>query len=453
MKKIFTLLMLFLATVSASALDSGTESSGNQGSSNNSIIGKSYTLDGKYVAGNGGVKQGNMPDKGVKMRSSNGPLVFAVNAGYKITSFKFWGCGNTTTAVTIVSATVDGGSNLLAADVVLPGKGGSTSGDIALTSISATDNITLTFAEGSTAQIVGTWEITYEQTEVVTQEITAVTLNGAAISDADLATLKSSKAVTIDGSSLNGLGAVEVTLSSGATTVTKTVEEGVATYKFTINSTDEYTITVNGAAKTYAAAAGSVVAYSIDGSEVEGTSSSAVTANGITFTMVDDSKTFQYGAGKVTLGSVEYVPLKLSTGSAVNVTFPTGKVATKVTIYGWSANGNGFLSAIQETSDAEGKKVENTNNDIYYATNSAVDLYPSVYTYTLDEWNSFYFNAGGSASQPFVVMDFVLSNHTGINTVKAVEAEDSAAYNLAGQKVADGFKGIVVKNGRKMIQK
>lgn len=41
----------------------------------------------------------------------------------------------------------------------------------------------------------------------------------------------------------------------------------------------------------------------------------------------------------------------------------------------------------------------------------------------------------------------------GINTVKAVEAEDSAAYNLAGQKVADGFKGIVVKNGRKMIQK
>ena len=41
----------------------------------------------------------------------------------------------------------------------------------------------------------------------------------------------------------------------------------------------------------------------------------------------------------------------------------------------------------------------------------------------------------------------------GINTVKTVEAEDSAAYNLAGQKVADGFKGIVVKNGRKMIQK
>jgi len=45
------------------------------------------------------------------------------------------------------------------------------------------------------------------------------------------------------------------------------------------------------------------------------------------------------------------------------------------------------------------------------------------------------------------------ANANNINTVKTVEAEDSAAYNLAGQKVADGFKGIVVKNGRKMIQK
>lgn len=42
---------------------------------------------------------------------------------------------------------------------------------------------------------------------------------------------------------------------------------------------------------------------------------------------------------------------------------------------------------------------------------------------------------------------------TGINTVKAVEAENGAAYNLAGQKVADDFKGVVIKNGKKMIQK
>lgn len=40
---------------------------------------------------------------------------------------------------------------------------------------------------------------------------------------------------------------------------------------------------------------------------------------------------------------------------------------------------------------------------------------------------------------------------TNINTVKAA-AEDGAIYNLAGQKVDAAFKGIVIKNGRKMIQ-
>ena len=40
----------------------------------------------------------------------------------------------------------------------------------------------------------------------------------------------------------------------------------------------------------------------------------------------------------------------------------------------------------------------------------------------------------------------------GINTVK-VAAENSAIYNLAGQKVGKDFKGLVIKDGKKMIQK
>ena len=48
---------------------------------------------------------------------------------------------------------------------------------------------------------------------------------------------------------------------------------------------------------------------------------------------------------------------------------------------------------------------------------------------------------------------YEVSDPAGINIVKAVEAENGAAYNLAGQKVADDFKGVVIKNGKKMIQK
>lgn len=42
----------------------------------------------------------------------------------------------------------------------------------------------------------------------------------------------------------------------------------------------------------------------------------------------------------------------------------------------------------------------------------------------------------------------------GINTVVAGETKaDTSVYNLAGQKVNDAFKGVVVKNGKKLVQK
>ena len=407
MKKLITLTALLLcAVVSTWALDSGTENSGNQGSSYTTISGKSYSLDGRYIAGKGGVKQGNMPDKGVKMRSNQGNLVFEVADGYKITAFQFWGCGNTTTAVTIESATVDGGSNLLTDEVVLPGKGNDESGDINLSDINAQDNITLTFAEGSSAQIVGTWSIEYEQTAVVVKEITEVKLNGSAISNSDLATLKSTKALTIDGTSLNGCGALDVTLSSGATTVSKTFSGTSAVYTFSVDE-DEYTVTVTKIAKTYSGE-GTFVYFKKGSTQATGTNTNTVMANGITFAMVDTGKEFQSGSAKVTIGEDEYTPLKLSTGSAVNVTFPENMVATKVRIYGWSANGNGAINSIKETSESTVDKSIDTHNDIFYATNTSGDIYPSVYEYTLDNWTSFYFNPVGSASQPFVVMEFVL---------------------------------------------
>ena len=413
LKKAFLLLALTGGASSAWG-DTAVESCGNTGTNNTAVNGTSYSLGGIYVAGKGGVQQGNMPDKGVKLRSNQTNLVFEVNAGYKITKFEFWGCGNTTTAVTIVSATVDGGSDILDGKVELPAKGASTSGDIVLDGIGAEDNITLNFEEGSSAQIVGTWKVTYEQTQVIVQEITGVTLNGSAISDDDLATLKSTGALEIDGSSFNGLGALNVTLSSGATTVSREIVDDDAVYTFSINSgADEYTITVTDVAKTYSAE-GSIVYYSKNGDDASGTNTKTVTANGISMSMVAD-KTFQYGTGSVKLGSDTYVPLKLSTGSAVNVTFPDGKVATKVIVYGWSANGDGAINSIKETLESTGTKSLDTHEDVFYATNTSTDIYPSVYEYDLDNWESLYFNPGGSASQPFVVMDFVLVDDNAVS--------------------------------------
>ena len=40
---------------------------------------------------------------------------------------------------------------------------------------------------------------------------------------------------------------------------------------------------------------------------------------------------------------------------------------------------------------------------------------------------------------------------TGINSIEA-NAQDAPAYNLAGQKVNDGFKGLVIMNGKKVVK-
>ena len=42
---------------------------------------------------------------------------------------------------------------------------------------------------------------------------------------------------------------------------------------------------------------------------------------------------------------------------------------------------------------------------------------------------------------------------TGINEVTTASEENGAMYNVAGQRVDSAYKGIVIMNGKKMIQK
>lgn len=47
----------------------------------------------------------------------------------------------------------------------------------------------------------------------------------------------------------------------------------------------------------------------------------------------------------------------------------------------------------------------------------------------------------------------VVPTSTGISNITTSEADNAPAYNLAGQKVNAAYKGIVIKNGKKMIKK
>lgn len=72
-------------------------------------------------------------------------------------------------------------------------------------------------------------------------------------------------------------------------------------------------------------------------------------------------------------------------------------------------------------------------------------------------WSGAYFAAAEASSVKVIKEDgteFELLGTAGIENLKADPTSGNAVvYNLAGQKVAAGFKGLVIKNGVKMIQK
>ena len=55
----------------------------------------------------------------------------------------------------------------------------------------------------------------------------------------------------------------------------------------------------------------------------------------------------------------------------------------------------------------------------------------------------------GTAAQ----LEAILSGGTAIQNVKAATAKDGVRYNLAGQKVNASYKGVVIMNGKKYLQK
>lgn len=65
-----------------------------------------------------------------------------------------------------------------------------------------------------------------------------------------------------------------------------------------------------------------------------------------------------------------------------------------------------------------------------------------------------YLEVAQTAGAAFFSLGDITGNTTGIADVKAETVKaDAQMYNLAGQKVGKGYKGIVIKNGKKMILK
>ena len=271
------------------------------------------------------------------------------------------------------------------------------------------------------------------------------------------------------GEEVAGNGAT-LTESATVTAFTKIANGDYTTFITKSTTTDVYVLNPIKEKKTIAITAADVVvddeatAASTDGSTIYKVENGAISADkkdffvkNLTFTVLKDAKAqYQVPAGQeayIQMSNTNIV-FQVAEGDSVNVKVICSKNSCK----------NIDADDAEDGSQVNDRKcyvnVSGTNYCLKDADGNETNdlkLYPNA--------NEFEFGLAGGKTYTFqkysgtgnilissIEITPVAGGETGISTVKA-NVENSAIYNLAGQKVANDYKGLVIKDGKKMIQK
>lgn len=163
------------------------------------------------------------------------------------------------------------------------------------------------------------------------------------------------------------------------------------------------------------------------------------------------SKNYGNGAS-ITVNGAAYTGIKNSNGAQNTFTAATGKKIYRMTFYAVpNADGdapkfaefNGATLDIEVTTVKDGTKATQT----IMCVNGAETV---TFTYGGKQVN---FVVDVDYSEASYDAQYDPSTSTGINNVNVAENANGAIFNLAGQKVSNDFKGLVIKNGKKVVMK
>ena len=101
--------------------------------------------------------------------------------------------------------------------------------------------------------------------------------------------------------------------------------------------------------------------------------------------------------------------------------------------------------------DKDGNAVELADDGDAKGGKIVAEKTTGILEFDAEEGHTYYYFCSGSKLGIFGYI-FTPEITDGINNVK-VAADNNAIYNLAGQKVGKDFKGLVIRDGKKMIQK
>ena len=188
------------------------------------------------------------------------------------------------------------------------------------------------------------------------------------------------------------------------------------------------------------------------------TNDNSFDVDGYTMTITGNAgKNYTLGNAKITINDEEMNAAKLSNGAQNTLKLPDGKKAVRLTLISYinAASVGGSISGWSE--------VNGVNYDVTevpmgaYTDVEGYNTNPDVRVYLIDGKNEITFTNKGNQLCFVAIVDVAGENTvipTGINAIKTAEiANDGAIYNLAGQKVSNDFKGLVIKNGKKFVVK
>ena len=93
-----------------------------------------------------------------------------------------------------------------------------------------------------------------------------------------------------------------------------------------------------------------------------------------------------------------------------------------------------------------------TTNQFINGKDKEADPVEQTYTLTADA-DKLYLGRNGNTATYVTLLKITRGGATGIQEIPVKVINNGAIYNLAGQKVNENYKGIVIKNGKKYIQK
>lgn len=198
--------------------------------------------------------------------------------------------------------------------------------------------------------------------------------------------------------------------------------------------------------------------------KAENTATMTLNVDGTATTINFNKDGSVYNNGNDDLGEVSVLSITGFTTTVISSVAASSNLQCWITTADGSAStqehGGMYTENVTTSGDEQSFTATVTNTDIISITDDGIGLTDGE-TYILhgyfqvkDNDGKHYFAPNKDNGESFAIQFTYKDTSTGINGIEGDEADAKAdAYNIAGQKVGKGYKGIVIKNGKKIVVK